>query len=378
MQFVFSQLDSWCFREARPMGAIGGTAIETLFPPPGSTLIGACRSLIGDSQGIDWQAFADNKLPDKSALLGNGEHTGALQFEYPFLRLKKDGHYQRLYPVPATLLIAGSDILALQLDNKTVECDLGKVKLPVLADSSNKTQTIENCWLTEQGLHLLLCGKLPTAEHFIDVNQLMQREVRLGIARDNKTAVVQTGALYQTEHVRLKEHSNFEQIDLVVPVSGIPELECTTLAQQTWQVRLGGEGRLAHVVFENEQQPEPATVKAGSTGLLYLTSPADLGSWLPAEFTQIQQNGVTLWQGQLQDVTVTIEAFCAGKALKLGGWDSALRRPKAVKSLVPAGACYFVQCEEPEKLINLLKSYRFGEQTGFGLGSCLYLPQINA
>ncbi|KKO48085.1 hypothetical protein VT06_13300 [Arsukibacterium sp. MJ3] len=378
MQFVFSQLDSWCFREARPMGALGGTAIETLFPPPVSTLVGACRTLMGDSQHINWRDFAAGKLPEMSALLGNGSHTGELQFDYPYLRVKQHGIWQRLYPVPALLAREDKRLLAMALGNEPVLCDLGLVRLPELAKGVFAAKPIENSWLTEQGLACLMAGKLPKLEHFIAVEQLMQREVRLGIARDNSKATVQKGALYQTEHVRLKEQAEFEQIELVVPVTGIPEPIAQLLIQQSWQVRLGGEGRLAHVMVEHDTTRHETRQHTASTGILYFTSPADLQHWLPAQFAAIQTDGVTQWQGKLGDVTVTIEAFCAAKAVKLGGWDSALRQPKPVKALVPAGACYFVQCTQPDKLTELLKQYRFGEQAGFGLGACLYLPRINA
>ncbi|MDP5134273.1 MAG: hypothetical protein NWQ54_25605 [Paraglaciecola sp.] len=378
MQFVFSQLDSWCFREARPMGAVGGTAIETLFPPPVSTLIGACRTLIGDSQNINWRDFASGKLPDMSALLGNGSHTGELQFDYPYLRIKQQGKWQRLYPVPAILAKTAERIHAMTLGSEPVICDLGKVKLPELSKGIVGAKPFDNSWLISAGMDCLLAGKLPRLEHFVSVEQLMQREVRLGIARNNQTATVQTGALYQTEHVRLKEFAEYEQIELVVPVVGLPQQVAASLMQQSWQVRLGGEGRLAHVSIEKAEAKVVHQAKYSSEGLLYLLSPADLQAWLPPEFALVNQEGTTQWQGMLDGISVTIEAFCAAKAVKLGGWDSALRQPKPVKALVPAGACYFVKCEQPEKLAALLTHFRFGEQTGFGLGACLYLPRITA
>jgi CRISPR/Cas system CMR-associated protein Cmr3 (group 5 of RAMP superfamily) len=58
----------------------------------------------------------------------------------------------------------------------------------------------------------------------------------------------------------------------------------------------------------------------------------------------------------------------------LGGWDSALRQPKPVKSLVPAGACFFIESDNLEKLQQSLVTYRFGAQTDFGFGASMLLP----
>lgn len=378
MQFVFSQLDSWCFREARPMGALGGTAIESLFPPPASTLVGACRTLIGDSQQIDWRDFAVGKLPQMNALLGNGTHTGELRFDYPYLRIKQRGSWQRLFPVPAFLAKAQTKLLAMRLGAEPVYCDLGNVKLPEFAPGVVGAKPIENSWLTEEGVQKLLIGRLPGENHFISLEQLIQKENRLGIARDNANATVNKGALYQTEHIRLKISEEIEDIQLVVPVSGLPSNISHELQQKPWQVRLGGEGRLAYVVLEKASAGSNQNHNLTNSGMLYLTSPADLDDWLPNGFQPTEVNGIKQWHGSFNDVVVKIEAFCAGKPLKLGGWDSALRQPKPVKSLVPAGACYFVECEHPQKLIELIKQYRIGQQTSFGFGSCLFLPRIHA
>lgn len=87
----FTAPDTWFFRESRPMEAIGGAELASIFPPPPRTLLGALRSAIGDATGVDWQAFAQQK--EAHGLyphIGHGDDLG------PLLNFQGD----RLYPVP--------------------------------------------------------------------------------------------------------------------------------------------------------------------------------------------------------------------------------------------------------------------------------------
>lgn len=379
LQFIFSQIDSWCFREARPMGAVGGTAIETLFPPPASTLIGACRTLIGDSQNINWQAFAANKLPEMQTLLGNGEHTGQLQFNYPYLRAVINGKVQRLYPVPAILLKYEQHIVALKVGSKPVHCDLGHILLPELPKNVVAAKPLDSHWLTSDGFAQLLAGNLPAENEVLAISDLMTKENRLGIGRNNHTASVEQGMLYQTEHLRLvnpgqKNATRVEHLELVLEVKGLPAHIATQLVQNEWQVRLGGEGRLAHVSVSSALQPNTAKCLGAGKSWLYLTAPADLEGWLPENFTLFEQDGYQCWTGMLAEQMLTIKSFCAGKALKVGGWDSAKRQPKPVRSFVPAGACYLIECADREALARCLENHSFGKQTDFGFGAACLLP----
>jgi CRISPR-associated protein Cmr3 len=381
LQFVFSQIDSWCFREARPMGALGGTAIESLFPPPAHTLIGACRTLIGDSQNINWQDFAANKLPQLQALLGNGEHTGQLSFTFPYLRGMINGKPQRLYPVPAFLLSNQSKLLSLKVSDKPVHCDLGKVLLPELPAGAIAAKPLDSHWVTAEGFACLQAGKLPATEHIIALDSLLTKEVRLGIGRNNTTASVERGLLYQTEHVRLAENgqkqtTSLSHLELVVEVEGLSAEIAATLQQQAWQIRLGGEGRMAEVQVIAQPTAAANFTAHAQRAWLYLSAPADLDGWLPAHFNPMEVAGFQGWQGEIGGYSLVIRAFCAGKALKLGGWDSAKRQPKPVKSLVPTGACYLIECENMSGLAQVLAEHPFGKQTDFGFGAALLLPVI--
>ena len=54
---VFRAIDTWMFKEARPMDGFGGSELSSTFPPPVRTLLGALRAQIGEAQKVDWSRF---------------------------------------------------------------------------------------------------------------------------------------------------------------------------------------------------------------------------------------------------------------------------------------------------------------------------------
>ncbi len=161
LKFKFEQLDSWFFKEARPMEAIGGSELGSIFPPQTATLSGAIRTLIGDSLGLDWQAYNKGELIeaqgiDLRSVIGQGENTGDLTYSYPCIEVYTDGQWQALAPMPSDLLVykdksdpqAVERLVKLHIGD-VVECDLGKVRLPEVDVIGAKT--LENCWLTQKG-----------------------------------------------------------------------------------------------------------------------------------------------------------------------------------------------------------------------------------
>ena len=75
----FKPIDTWFFRESRPHDAAGASELSSLFPPPVRTLLGAVRSFLGDSLGVDWQQFNRNgEYAELKQAMGDGESLGAL------------------------------------------------------------------------------------------------------------------------------------------------------------------------------------------------------------------------------------------------------------------------------------------------------------
>ena len=82
--FLFEQVDSWFFRESRSMDNNRATAMESVFPPPNNTLLGAIRSRIGNlyhaQHGSTWEDFNKQKKEHSLArIIGYADDYANLQ-----------------------------------------------------------------------------------------------------------------------------------------------------------------------------------------------------------------------------------------------------------------------------------------------------------
>ncbi len=343
---TFEALDSLFFREAKPFNAGEGGFLDSQFPPPAQTLSGAIRTAIGEAAGIDWK-----KPAIVEALLGTANNPAPLSFAGPYLL--RDG--KRLYPMPLNLLYSEKAKKWTRLipSKTTYKTDMGDRVLPK-PEKPEETlgegaKPIESGWLDAANMQKVVNGGLPT--EFISEKDIFIREARAGIARDNQKSVVKVkeGSLYFTRHIRLKE-----DITLAMGISGADQ----KLPNEAI-LRLGGEGRLAHMsVDESAQAPLQPTDVSGAKGLvLTLLTHGDFdGEVIPD------------WQA----IHPKLELFtaCIGKTIREGGWDYARRRPKPLKSLVPAGSCYFfkVKGEAFSEVIVSLQHKQIGKRKTFGYG----------
>lgn len=356
----FSALDTWFFREARPHGSVGNSELGSVFPPPVRTLLGALRTLVGDSwfaqnsgsdhSGDHWRSFAAQDTHPLRALIGFGDDLGPLKARGPFLRLND----QRLYPAPANLMVKEHDgrhhYFVLDL-GAPVHCDLGRVHLPTFPAQVSGlpelagSKPAEGCWLTEKGLRAVLQGQAPSASEVVAQSSLYTQESRLGIGRDNQRSAVQEGLLYQTRHLRLQ------------PGVAV-ELELHGLAQPTLlpahaTLRLGGEGRMAglHTQAGVRALPQENLPAKAAAFALYALTPMpcvpDLPAGIPAGFESVkhrtQAGDVDVWDGQLAGLHLRILSVACARPLREGGWDMAQHQARPVSSLLAPGSVLYVQ-----------------------------------
>lgn len=358
--WVFDAVDTWFFRESRPMESIGGAELKSVFPPPARTVMGAIRTAIGEAQGVSWHNYP--REPEHQALhtlIGDGDHLGRLSFQGPWLL--KEG--QRLYPAPLLLLKSGDQFTHLTPASQATMCDLGKVQLPTKHNPDLQgAKPLENAWLTEAGLQAVLKGGHPEAKHIIEAKALFDDEERLGIGRNNATRTTGDGLLYQTRHVRPKEG-----ISIGMVVQG---LEASDKVSASGMVRLGAEGRLAHWTRTAAAPTRPHLPTDNRLLLVLLTHACFSQGWLPDGFEKKQlDHGQTVWEGTLHGVTLRLLCAVVGKPVREGGWDLAGHQPRAMTSLVPAGSCYFCEVLAGDAAaIAQLHGQHIGQDTAHGRG----------
>lgn len=385
----FQALDTWFFREARPFDTIGVPELDSVFPPPAPTVVGAVKTLIGQRAGIDWREFkprvSEAELRDERfALLGD------VRLHGPFV--SRDG--EPLFPAPVFLLakrnasggepdtsegcnakgrvgMVRQTLCRLRIGHP-VETDLGWVRLPKLPQTDGDEggyKPLENTWLTRAGFETVLKGCTPEDKHIVGASELFASESRLGIARNNISGTAREGMLYQTRHIR-----PCDRVGLLVGVTGLaaePDLESAV-------VRLGGEGRMAMVeMISKDMNLEKPSPDDNSHGLiLILLTPADLdGSWYPpgARHEPHGEDARDIprrWRVHLHGVDLLIHSAVLGKPRREGGWHLAEGKPRRVESLAPAGSAWYCTVENTslEQAIGVLHGRQIGDGQKLGRG----------
>lgn len=376
--WCFEALDTWFFKESRPLEAVGGAQLSSMFPPPARTLIGAVRTALGDAHGVHWPDYAARADHPLRALMGSPESLGPLSFQGPYL-LRKDGrHSERLYPAPLALMHTSPDEVAgqpmaftrLHPGPKAVQCDLGWVRLPQKMNPElTGAKPAEEMWLTPSGLKAVLHGELPKAADLLQTSQLFKAEERLGIARDHHTKRPIDGLLYQTRHIR--PHAG---IALGMTVQGLDRAALPALARQG-MARLGAEGRLA-AWSQGPVQALPAVQVTGQRLMLCLLTHACFeNGWVPDGFVAATNEAggrpLTVWHGQLAGKNARLVSAVTGKPVREGGWDLASHKPRTLHALVPAGSCYFFEldsAQDARHVATALHGGQWGGETAWGRG----------
>ena len=371
LNITLTAYDTWFFRESRPHDAVGASELSSLFPPPIRTLAGALRTLIGDQLEINWQTLQSATQPDFNFIseLGDAKGLGELCLNGPWINVDE----QRLYPAPLYLMQKGNELKRLA-PGSVVRCDLGAVRLPALPDGSQGFKNLEQRWITGHGMRQCLEGHVPS-DTIYSSDDLFSHEARLGIARDNATRSVEEGKLYQTQHLRLKE-----DVSVGLLLKNLSTVAKDILTQPNTLLRLGGEGRMAALEAKHQAQALPF-VNTNSNAkvegfLLHFLSTADFeGKMFPRGFKKTTFEGVTVWEGVINDIGVRIVSAVVGKVHREGGWDMQKHQPSPVKSYIPSGSAWFCRAIDAELTWETLNTQLHGQCIGvdsaYGRGQLL-------
>lgn len=376
--------DSWFFREARAHDAIGAGQIDSMFPPPVSTLSGALRTVLGDWMDVDWQAFSLGKASEEvHKLLGSGEDLGSLKLRGPYITSTNSGEAKHFYPAPAALLGSSMAMQAGASSAQTtlhrlsigapIQCDKGMLAMP---DFDNSTpagaQPLTNHWISASGLFQWLSGETPQASEVLSLNDIIEYESRLGIARDNHKATVHEGLLYQTRHIRLKQ----QHIGISLQLDGLSEQMEKELIHYQTSLRLGAEGREAGLSLSPfKQVGKPALTQCKAAGItLYLATPALITDAPLPGFIPINNDAgrVCCWEGKICDVALRLVSAATHRQQRLGGWDMKAHAPKPLRSLIAAGSVFYCElCNNEEPVADAIKQLsgcKIGDMQAHGFG----------
>lgn len=338
LTLAFYPVDTWFFRESRPMESQGGTSLGNQFPPPPSTLMGALRTRIGDMFGVNWQDIS--ALP---SWWGDSDHWGDLNLEGPWIRVEQEDYY----PCPAHLLHSNNGettSYATLAPGDIVHCDLGRVRLPVLpAGTPLGCKPFEEHWLPRADFSALLGNKAPSGNlRLLSTDAMLANEYRLGIGIDaNKRAVIE-GQIYQTRHLRPRQ-----ELAVLVNLHGMPADQEEKFKQEILRqplLRLGGEGRMAEVRPVSSPKDMSQGTPPSKAKLLAVTlapMPVTGEQWPLPGFVKHRIQGQDCWQGELNGYPLTLLTMVSGKIRRQGGWDLKLHQPRPVQNQLPAGTVFY-------------------------------------
>lgn len=346
--FILHPLDTLFFRDGRPYNQDdpGQAEAASVFPPHPPTVVGAVRAALARAMG--WP----NKTWDKAALgdgvdwqAGDGA-LGPLRFAGPLI-LRQD---KPLFPAPLCLVRVraksprGDDVMGWLSPGEEVECDLGTVRLPAAPNRGDVDgwKTPESAWLTSDGMKRWLKGEDLETTHVLKAEEIWRAEPRVGVERDVKTRTTKRfeprdgepakGALYAAAHVRPASG-----VALALEAEGLPDVVLGGSFAP-----LGGEGRAVWIEQRTEKidLPKPPALEPGKDGVLRYTvtliTPADLGDAWPQPCDRLMGSCGEALPGR-------VVSACTGRAIAVGGWDSAARGPLPLRPLVSAGSVWFLE-----------------------------------
>ncbi len=353
--YQFIPLDTLFFRDGRPfnMGETGQMEVEGVFPPSPTTVAGALRAALARANGWDGQ----NGWPENiKAQLGDGHDLKDLRFSGPHLLRNSEP----LFPAPLLLLgkqpkekgECWKDFLRLAPGEDALQTDMDSVQLPKPNGATDGHKVLEGCWLTLHGMKAVLDGSTPLPEHVYAASDLWQAEPRVGIRRDAASRTTKEDALYNIQHVRLRE-----SVSLAMSVEGT-DWQPQSLAP------LGGESRMVWLE-PSEAIALPSPPVLPDEGVIRYT----VTLLTPARF---KEDGWKKPGGKFGTLPGKVVSACVGKPVMIGGWDSRTREPLPLKPHLPAGSTWFLEAPASEKqhILNLHGEH-IGKKTAWGYGQIL-------
>jgi len=316
-------IDPLLFRDPRPFSAdAGGSSARTLPIPAPSTVAGFLRTRIGANRGWDWAADGPEMARSVSVsgpiLVCNGT---------PILSAPKDA------------LILDGDALRLialrPVDQVIGGTDLPDGMLPLRIAEEGKPATGYGLWDWETVMNWLAIPD-GTGSAVPASIAPMEREERVHVAICGEKGVATDGKLFSAQFLSFEKHrwgaqATHQDWGMLARVEA-SDNEVGGVGT------LGGERRLA-AVEAGATWPE---CPVGVRDVLRGAKRVRMTLVTPALFSEGWRPG---WDGDgpagCERAGLRLVGAAVGRREPLSGWDFETRKPRALRSLAPAGSTYF-------------------------------------
>jgi CRISPR-associated protein Cmr3 len=334
-----------------------------LFGDPGS---------YGETMSLPWPSVAAGAI--RSALLARKSlplvHRGGWEGEDPELgtpvkpgsftvtawqpaRRYADGRFERIYPLPADLVVAREDtrllVHALHPAKlaEGLRTSYSLPQHPVLAERE-RSKPESGLWLLEEGWKAYLDGQVPAAEQLVPGSELWATDTRVGVGLDRDKRAAAEGRLFTVQALAPRMPWTGDKVSARYEVGYFAEIAGAELPDEL-TLRLGGDGRAAVASQPKTPAPQPDYAAGAKTHRcrLVLTTPGlfDAG-WLPTGSIQDQRREDGAVRFELLGVAGWIVAAAVPRFEVVSGWDLAQWEPKPALRAVPTGSVYWLDLDE--------------------------------
>lgn len=336
MKLQINALDPLFFRNGRPFASGEESYAEGIFPPLPSTVRGALRSA--------WIATQLGNTTEETAQLAQASGNIALSY----LGLGMAG--APIFPAPFDLFLSeAKKAMPMSLTDGTALCASRPEKVSHLfkSEATGKTEPIQQHFLDTISMQRYLQGRSDGGFATLPLGEMLYREPKIGIGRDNDLHRTKEGLLF-----RLTANRLHPDLQLLLEVHGFDRSPASLLL-------LGAERRSATAIPTDFQLPAAPTIR-GNCFKVCLLTPALFGHWYPKHLCE--NHGLRLM------------AAATNRPLTTGGWDVLHNRPKPMRRAVPAGTTYLFQAKSETQANELVAQYHgnsicqpFDDREGFGI-----------
>ena len=362
MNIVIYSKEILVFRDGRPFGDAGHVNGGILNWPWPTTITGMLRSRIGLSR--DENMFQTRE--DSPDLLEpeRVEKLKKITAERVLPMWQEKGNetpWHSLFPAPADALVytvPGENMYTVNGFDYEDPFDQGGINLPwqnwripVTTAVTKPAADSPDLWYQEHFFAWLATGKLESEIAAKDLGLSYPKpEVRMHTAIDPGTGVVKKGNLFSSQGINLSTVDGDRQKAGRMGI-GV-ELTKTEVGDDPFgPCFFGAERKTAFVDQMKESFPPCLDCFENKKFLrLLLISPGDFGSWAPEWLMPDDGEKETGWcLVPNTDISIRLCSAFIPPWLPVSGWDYAVRRPKATRRLVPAGAVYVIEVKDSSR-----------------------------
>lgn len=370
-------VDTFFFRDHRPLSLGEDTKATGMFPPRPGTVYGALRSAYIHYHS-DFHTFSEGHDPLLKQWMGMPNEPGDFSLRAVWLW---DGEGAVL-PAPLDVQVVEKEaknegvteeahpLLLQQKEAPSFASDRTSWRLygPLEQKSASAMGTYVNEAVWKE--HLILQGSFPVRR----MGHWLVQEPKVGIARNEQTKRAADGMLYRMPMLRFPERDGLKRSGLLVLCEEAPSFEGIRFVQ------LGGEARPWHVaviqqeetfISAEEERRIAEQIKRTGIGRIVLLTPA---IWKKGRYPacyDLQTGMLHLADG----LRVKLLTAVLGRPLVVGGWDIVRNRPKERQHAVPAGSVLVVEVpqEDAERFVSQVNRMKWTDaltHEGYGYVVC--------